>query len=82
MTSCGPRLQLTQDLRRLSDLPAGVSVATVDCDREASLCASQRIHKFPSVSLYKVDGFQSYHGKMRGRDIALWTEVSASRFHF
>lgn len=37
--------------KSLSDLPF-VNVASVDCEAEASLCASHRVHSYPNIRMY------------------------------
>lgn len=77
---CGPCQRLmpewvavAKSLRNLSF----VNVASVDCEAEASLCASQGIHSYPSIRMYPLgsEGLNTialYNGQRDSLSILTW----------
>lgn len=53
-----------------------VPIVVLDCAHSPSLCSAQRVQRLPGMQLFKADGVQVYHGKMRPREVVAWIEVS------
>eukprot|EP00051_Salpingoeca_urceolata_P018424 m.258373 g.258373 ORF g.258373 m.258373 type:complete len:823 (+) comp19190_c0_seq1:1143-3611(+) len=58
---------------KMQDLP--LAVVAVDCGHNSDLCYRSRANHAPMLMLFRVDGYEAYHGDFEPQAIREWAEI-------
>ncbi|XP_057305172.1 dnaJ homolog subfamily C member 10-like [Hydractinia symbiolongicarpus] len=68
--------ELDLELRKITALIPEINIASADCKEVKDFCHRFHVTKYPTVVLYKKEGYEYHHGRYNAHDIANFARES------